>query len=68
MNTVRKISEIDWSIPVPVFKSYLPYVIGARGVYLRFSLGVQEGAFNSLSPNGDQYQFSPNDIHRLSRD
>ena len=34
MNTVRKISEIDWSIPVAVFKSYLTYVIGARGVYL----------------------------------
>ena len=24
--------------------------------------------FNPLSPNGDQYQFSPNDIHTLSRD
>ena len=25
-------------------------------------------AFNPLSPNGDQDQFSPNDIHTLSRD
>ena len=24
--------------------------------------------FNPLSSNGDQHQFSPNDIHRLSRD
>jgi len=23
---------------------------------------------NPLSPNGDQHQFSPNDIHTLSRD
>ena len=23
---------------------------------------------NLLSPNGDQHQFSPNDIHTLSRD
>ena len=25
-------------------------------------------SFNPLSPNGDQHQFSPNDIHNLSRD
>ena len=25
-------------------------------------------AVNPLSPNGDQHQFSPNDIHTLSRD
>ena len=25
-------------------------------------------SFNPLSPNGDQNQFSPNDIHTLSRD
>ena len=24
--------------------------------------------FNPLSPNGDQHQFSPKDIHTLSRD
>ena len=24
--------------------------------------------FNLLSPNGDQHQFSPNNIHTLSRD
>ena len=24
--------------------------------------------FNPLSPNSDQHQFSPNDIHTLSRD
>ena len=23
---------------------------------------------NPLSPNGDQHQFSPNDIHTMSRD
>ena len=23
---------------------------------------------NPLSPNGDQHQFSPNDIHKMSRD
>ena len=25
-------------------------------------------SLNPLSPNGDQHQFSPNDIHTLSRD
>ena len=27
-----------------------------------------QNALNPLSPNGDQHQFSPNHIHRLSRD
>ena len=26
------------------------------------------GDFNALSPNGDQHQFSPNDIHTVSTD
>ena len=26
------------------------------------------GCFNPLSPNGDQHQFSPNNIHTMSRD
>ena len=29
---------------------------------------LQEQFFNPLSPNSDQHQFSPNNIHTLSRD
>ena len=31
-------------------------------------LGVVAQSFNPLSPNGDQHQFSPNNIHTLLRD
>ena len=33
---------------------------------IRIPMGVP--LFNPLSPNGDQHQFSPNNIHTLSRD
>ena len=39
-----------------VFKSFNKLILSA------YSL------INPLSPNGDQHQFSPNHIHRLSRD
>ena len=29
---------------------------------------IKSARLNPLSPNGDQHQFSPNDIHTLSRD
>ena len=36
---------------------------------IRFPLCmVSEGSFHPLSPNSDQQQFSPNNIHTLSRD
>ena len=36
--------------------------------YLFVSEGRNPPLLNPLSPNGDQHQFSPNDIHTLLRD
>ena len=38
------------------------------GVLISHWLQSGESAINPLSPNSDQQQFSPNDIHTLSRD
>ena len=49
--------------------------LGGVGVYLfqtrlrgRGCLLEREGLFNPLSPNSDQHQFSPNNIHTRSRE
>ena len=36
-------------------------------IYFLLSVCDVEKLFNPLSPNGDQHQFSPNNIHTLSR-
>ena len=51
----------------------LPYVYLWKLVsdfrFVRFRFGsMKTHTFNPSSPNSDQHHFSPNDIHRLSRD
>ena len=33
----------------------------------KVAMAISVGCFNPSSPNSDQHQFSPNNIHRLSR-
>ena len=42
--------------------------LSSKNIFICFIGQLRRDLINPLSPNGDQHQFSPNDVHTLSRD